>query len=580
MSFTLVNFFNTTLSAASSSTATTFTVSSSANLPVLAAGEMLPITLNDAATRLIFEVCYVTGISGNILTVERAQEGTSAQNWNVGDFIWNGPTAGTALLQNTVDDFTTSGLITANGGITVPSGEAVTTPAIAGNPSFSAGLTVPSGETAIIDGTITIPNATANDNPLALGQLPAPQNFAPNSQWEIVTGVASGTMENIEGTGTMPSISASANTTGSNTVTFTITSTGELKIGDLISVSGSGVSSVLTISTMRITALSTNASITVQAPLGLAPSTSSASTIIPTNIGMSASSGTGGGPDGWSKTSTLIFWRENNSVNMLPGGSYYSLGINKQATTSEALYLTPNPSKYAGKTIAFGAYVYQKVQGSTGTWDISISSGGTGGTTVTSANGVAKNGFQWLEVNYDVPSDASSITCSINFNGTTGDTYYVANPVLTIGSIINGLYSKPQEVFIPVVKFSPFSFDNASITLPGTADSAGTYSFAFDAYAETNGTIAPTVKGIHIQFEGVNSNTAITGTAPRNLAWRDVLSPPIKYGPVLGQTVSDVKSYTGGFIVLGANGYAVCYGQVASDNWFNVSVDISGYLLD
>ena len=117
MNFILVNNFNTTLSAASSSTATTFTVSSSANLPTLAAGEVLPITLNDAATRLVFEICYVTSISGNILTVERAQEGTNAQNWNVGDYIWNGPTAGTALLQNTTDPFTTSGLITANGGI-------------------------------------------------------------------------------------------------------------------------------------------------------------------------------------------------------------------------------------------------------------------------------------------------------------------------------------------------------------------------------------------------------------------------------------------------------------------------------
>ena len=143
MSFSLVNFFNTTLSAASSNTATTFTVSSSANLPTLASGEVLPIILNDAATRKIFEICYVTGISGNVLTVERAQEGTSAQNWNVGDFIWNGPTAGTALLQNTVDDFTTSGLITAGGGIAVPSGQ-----------------------------TITIPNATSNNQPVALGQFP------------------------------------------------------------------------------------------------------------------------------------------------------------------------------------------------------------------------------------------------------------------------------------------------------------------------------------------------------------------------------------------------------------------------
>ena len=142
MSFILVNNFNTTLSAASSSTATTFTVSSSTNLPTLASGEILPITLNDAATRQVFEICYVTSISGNVLTVERAQEGTSAQNWNVGDYIWNGPTAGTALLQNTTDPFTTSGLITANGGVDVAGG------------------------------TLTIPNATSNNQPVALGQFP------------------------------------------------------------------------------------------------------------------------------------------------------------------------------------------------------------------------------------------------------------------------------------------------------------------------------------------------------------------------------------------------------------------------
>ena len=150
MSFILVNNFNTTLSAASSSTATTFTVSSSANLPTLASGEILPITLNDTATRLVFEICYVTGISGDVLTVERAQEGTSAQNWNIGDFIWNGPTAGTALLQNTVDAFTTSGLITANGGI--------------------------DANTLDVTGSITIPNATANNNPVALGQVLAIQS--------------------------------------------------------------------------------------------------------------------------------------------------------------------------------------------------------------------------------------------------------------------------------------------------------------------------------------------------------------------------------------------------------------------
>ena len=89
---------------------------------------------------------------------------------------------------------TASGLITANGGVTVAGGT-LTTPFIAGNPSFTGGLTVPSGETLTVDGTtdvdtltasglitannginvaggtLTIPNATANNQPVALGQL-------------------------------------------------------------------------------------------------------------------------------------------------------------------------------------------------------------------------------------------------------------------------------------------------------------------------------------------------------------------------------------------------------------------------
>ena len=173
MSFILVNNFNTTLSAASSSTATTFTVSSSANLPTLAAGEILPITLNDAATRLVFEICYVTGISGNVLTVERAQEGTSAQNWNVGDFIWNGPTAGTALLTNMPNPF-------------------------------------------------IIPNATANDNPVALGQVLA---------------IQSGTA--------FTTVNPSASTTYNQSISFTAPSNGTVFVFTAINSSVQGANATL-----------------------------------------------------------------------------------------------------------------------------------------------------------------------------------------------------------------------------------------------------------------------------------------------------------------------------------------------
>ena len=86
---------STTLATAASSTATTFTLASAANLPTLSAGQAMPLTMNDAATGLIYEVVYVTAISGVTLTVVRAQEGTGAQNWNIGDYAFCAPTSGT-----------------------------------------------------------------------------------------------------------------------------------------------------------------------------------------------------------------------------------------------------------------------------------------------------------------------------------------------------------------------------------------------------------------------------------------------------------------------------------------------------
>jgi hypothetical protein len=48
----------------------------------------------------IYEVVYVTAITGATLTVVRAQEGTTAQNWNIGDFAFCAPTEGTVAQIN------------------------------------------------------------------------------------------------------------------------------------------------------------------------------------------------------------------------------------------------------------------------------------------------------------------------------------------------------------------------------------------------------------------------------------------------------------------------------------------------
>ena len=97
---------------------------------------------------------FIVDVNGNI---------TSAGNLTVSGSITSGA-------------ITTSGLITANNGVTVAGGT-LTTPSIAGNPSFTGGLSVPSGQTASVVGTLdvtgtaTIPNATAPNQPVALGQV-------------------------------------------------------------------------------------------------------------------------------------------------------------------------------------------------------------------------------------------------------------------------------------------------------------------------------------------------------------------------------------------------------------------------
>jgi hypothetical protein len=92
--FVYANNISTTLAAAATSTAITLTLASAANLPILPPGYVFSLTLNDAATRMIYEIVYVSAIAGTTLTVMRAQEGTTAQNWSIGDYAFSAVTMG------------------------------------------------------------------------------------------------------------------------------------------------------------------------------------------------------------------------------------------------------------------------------------------------------------------------------------------------------------------------------------------------------------------------------------------------------------------------------------------------------
>jgi hypothetical protein len=76
--------------------------------PIPTTGQLLVLTLSSALNAAITEIIHCTNITGDILTIVRAQEGTVARNWYVGDFVANLFTAGTANQFMQINSGTTS----------------------------------------------------------------------------------------------------------------------------------------------------------------------------------------------------------------------------------------------------------------------------------------------------------------------------------------------------------------------------------------------------------------------------------------------------------------------------------------
>lgn len=123
--FTFANFVSTTLAGAVTNSATTITLSSAANLPAsITSGSVLALVLNDVATRTNYEIVYATAISGATLTVTRAQEGTAARAWSVGDYVYITTTAGQmgSFFQGTPGTVSSVGVSGGSTGLTTTGG--------------------------------------------------------------------------------------------------------------------------------------------------------------------------------------------------------------------------------------------------------------------------------------------------------------------------------------------------------------------------------------------------------------------------------------------------------------------------
>lgn len=99
------NNFEVALAQPTTTSDTTITIRSGSGFPTLGANERVVATIVDAATGLQFEIVTVTAVVGNVLTVQRAQEGTAARAWAAGDMLSIRTTA--ATLTNAVRNYGT-----------------------------------------------------------------------------------------------------------------------------------------------------------------------------------------------------------------------------------------------------------------------------------------------------------------------------------------------------------------------------------------------------------------------------------------------------------------------------------------
>ncbi|MFU0872709.1 phage tail protein, partial [Kluyvera sichuanensis] len=100
MSLTLLasNNASTVLASSINASATTLTVNTGAGslFPSPVSGtSFFKLTLVDAATGQLTEIVHVTARAGDVMTIERAQEGTAARVWSANDIAANMMTAGT-----------------------------------------------------------------------------------------------------------------------------------------------------------------------------------------------------------------------------------------------------------------------------------------------------------------------------------------------------------------------------------------------------------------------------------------------------------------------------------------------------
>ncbi len=365
--------------------------------------------------------------------------------------------------------------------------------------------------------------STFNGNSGVVNYDASIDNFLPNVQQQLWSGLNFIPKQNAAGTASQTPASCTSFTTATQSPVFTCANTQQIKVGDLVIVatgasyttqaydafwgyagasyiscnagtvqcratSGTVTSCIVNPNTCyltaaEVTAVVTNTSITLASSGlgGISPAGTTAATLIPISPGDLGSSTNG--QDGWTKTSTLVASVDDFGTVATPLSTSYKGAIRplllRKGITGQEIYewspsIDPvNPSralaKYAGRTVTCGVSVYQRVQNGASTWNLHIDDN-TGSTSSINGTGASFGGYQFVTVTRTLTQNLTSFVFYLNTIGNSGDVFDVPMMSCFFGSSMteNQVKQNSFEKIKATSHWNPPLLTPYIVTFPGT----------------------------------------------------------------------------------------------------------------
>ncbi|MBW5438610.1 hypothetical protein FXB41_28760 [Bradyrhizobium canariense] len=331
-------------------------------------------------------------------------------------------------------------------------------------------------------------------------------NLLPNTQWQIIDAMPVITKMNLQGTGTQAGVSVTSYSAAGVYNTLGTANTQQMQNGDLVTVTANA-DPVLTRAPMHVTNLVANTSFGLLSPFQGAVGATSTATVTPISRGDITGSTTVG-PLGWTKSSSMILWRDSFAANA-KAGSQYTLGMRKGSSSTESLtYTAPagDFSQFKGRNIVCGGWVLSKLNVGNGQWKFAIRDG-----TQTVFSSTNSGAYTWAEVTATISASATTFAFDLQEIGSSGDGYYLSQPICAYGTSLgtgNYIQNPGEHVNFKnhpgLIALVPLTQTFPSSTFAVGALTSTLYGWEVNIEAVTQGAIVGTVKNVNMQVEFVS----------------------------------------------------------------------------